>query len=166
MLAAVEDKDVVVLVYAHAADFLERPGGWEFRPVLDRFVRVCAVPDGGHAQLPCSLPVREVATEQTVRPVEGWLRPLRMRVSNVRCYAIPQPVHACRECAIDRGLERLHQRPAADVSARFEASPGLSFRGRNPGASAPPGGARRIRGGDPRALRIRSCREPAGRGGA
>jgi hypothetical protein len=38
MLAAVEDKDVVVPVHADAADFLERPAGREFRPVLHRFV--------------------------------------------------------------------------------------------------------------------------------
>src|SRR5438105_14749883 len=56
MLAAVEDIDVVVLVHADAADFLERPAWGEFRPVLYRFVCVCAVANDSHAQAPpCSL---------------------------------------------------------------------------------------------------------------
>src|SRR5580704_19113469 len=52
MLAAVKDKDVVVPVHADAADFLERPAGWEFRPILHGFVRVRAAANGSHALVP------------------------------------------------------------------------------------------------------------------
>jgi predicted aminopeptidase len=50
VFAAIENIDVVVIVYADAADFLKRPVWRQFRPVLHRFVCVCAVANDSHAQ--------------------------------------------------------------------------------------------------------------------
>src|SRR5947209_3158690 len=64
MLAAIEDIDVVVLVHTDAADFLERPAGRKFRPVLHRLVCVCAVANDSHAQTHlCSFAGREACHE-------------------------------------------------------------------------------------------------------
>ena len=52
VLAAVEDIDVVVAVHADAADFLERPAGGQFCPVLHRFIGVFAAADGCHGRFP------------------------------------------------------------------------------------------------------------------
>src|ERR1700731_2123429 len=46
VLAAIKDEDVVVFVYADAADFLERPAGWKLRPVLHRLPPGCGAAQG------------------------------------------------------------------------------------------------------------------------
>src|SRR5215467_12351719 len=67
MLAAIEDKDVVVPVYADAADFLECPAGREFCPVLYWFVGVCAAANGSHARAPLF-----VASRKACHEAKGW----------------------------------------------------------------------------------------------
>src|SRR5262249_10663274 len=67
MLAAIEDKDVVVPVYADAADFLECPAGREFCPVLYWFVGVCAATNGSHARAPLF-----VASRKACHEAKGW----------------------------------------------------------------------------------------------
>src|SRR5215467_16035233 len=70
MLAAIEDKDVVVPVYADAADFLECPAGREFCPVLYWFVGVCAAANGSHARAPLFVAGRKLVTKQKVGPAQ------------------------------------------------------------------------------------------------
>src|SRR5215467_1637834 len=67
MLAAIEDKDVVVPVHANAADFLECPAGREFCPVLYWFVGVCAATNGSHARAPLF-----VASRKACHEAKGW----------------------------------------------------------------------------------------------
>src|SRR5262249_14085055 len=68
MLTAIEDVDVVVLVHANAADFLKRPAGREFRPVLQRFVCVFTVAHGSHGQDSPALSLAELVTKRRLRP--------------------------------------------------------------------------------------------------
>src|SRR5215831_21035091 len=68
MLTAIEDVDVVVRVHANAADFLKRPAGREFRPVLQRFVCVFTVAHGSHGQDSPALSLAELVTKRRLRP--------------------------------------------------------------------------------------------------
>src|SRR5262249_10722624 len=68
MLTAIEDVDVVVLVHTNAADFLKRPAGREFRPVLQRFVCVFTVAHGSHGQDSPALSLAELVTKRRLRP--------------------------------------------------------------------------------------------------
>jgi hypothetical protein len=64
MLATIEDKDVVVPIYADAADL----AGREFCPVLHWFVGVCAAANGSHARAPLFVAGRKLVTKQKVQP--------------------------------------------------------------------------------------------------
>src|SRR5215467_2350736 len=68
MLTAIEDVDVVVPVHADTADFLKRPAGREFRPVLHRFVFVFTVAHGSHGQESLLLSLAELVTKRRLRP--------------------------------------------------------------------------------------------------
>ena len=70
MLAAIEDIDIVMLVDADAADFLERPARRKFRPVLYGFVRVVATANDSHARPLRSLLVAKLVTTQKDRPAK------------------------------------------------------------------------------------------------
>src|ERR1700694_4122226 len=72
MLAAVEDKDVVVAVDPDAADLLEGPAGRQFRPVLHRFVCVRAVANGSHARAPLSIAAGKACHEAKGSSSQVW----------------------------------------------------------------------------------------------
>ena len=68
MLAAIEHVDIVVAVDADRADFLERPAGWQLRPVLDRLVGVVAAAHCHHLPPPlASINRRRLSRTQTAR---------------------------------------------------------------------------------------------------
>src|SRR5215469_1088344 len=68
MLTAIEDIDVVAPVHADTADFLKRPAGREFRPVLHRFVCVFTIAHGSHGRDSLLLSLAELVTKRRVRP--------------------------------------------------------------------------------------------------
>src|SRR5215468_9358736 len=68
MLTAIEDIDVVVPVHADTADFLKRPTGREFRPVLHWFVRIFAIAQGSHGRDPCFFTSQSLSRSGAVRP--------------------------------------------------------------------------------------------------
>src|SRR5262245_26037234 len=73
MLAAIEDKHVVVPVYVGAADFLKGPAGPEFCPVLHGFVGVCAAANGSHARAPPFVAGGKLVMKQKVGPASSEL---------------------------------------------------------------------------------------------